>query len=209
MKFVFLGGGLAVVSLLTGCGLQDALHTADVYNALNAAQVLTGPASDAAEIELRRGEATYTGLGTVTASNGSSVTAFLGDASIRVDFTAGTVDGQIAMYSGKGGLDPNTDPQAFFDQVEADPATFLLSMGSASGTVALTDGSFVGVGFVASASSGDLVYDGTTVVVTGGTVTGEFTGVDVNGVRSTATDVTGTVNGTGASGIAVYFAGAE
>ena len=209
LKSFVLGGSLAAATLLSGCGLENAIHTAQVYDDLGAANVLSGPASDLAAIQLRSGEATYTGLGTVTASDGTTATAFLGDASIRVDFSSGTVSGQIAMYSGKGGLDASTDPQAFFDQVKADPASFLLSMDPASGTVALTDGSFVGEGFAASVSSGDLTFGGTTVVVTGGTVTGEFTGPDVNGVRSTATDVTGTLNGTAASNIAVYFAGAD
>ena len=209
MKSFALAGGLAVITLLAGCGLENAIHTAEVYDDLNAANVLNGPASDLAAIELRSGEATYTGLGTVTASDGTTATAYLGDASIRVDYSAGTVDGQIAMYSGKGGLNANTDPEAFFNQVKADPADFLLSMGSASGTLVLSDGSFVGEGFTANATSGDLVYGSATVVVTGGTVTGEFTGPGVNGVRSTATDVTGTLNGTEADNIAVFFAGAE
>jgi hypothetical protein len=209
MRSLILGGGLVAVTLFSGCGLENAIHTAEVYDDLNAADVLSGPAADLAAIEMRSGEATYVGLGTVTASNGTTATAFLGDASIRVDFDARTVSGEIAMYSGKGGLDASTDPEAFFDQIEADPTDFLLSMGAASGTVTLSDGSFVDEGFAASATSGDLIYDSTTVVVTGGTVTGEFTGAEANGVRSTETDVTGTLNGTEAADIAVYFAGAE
>lgn len=209
MKVLNLLGGLGALTLVSGCGLENAIHTAEVYNDLSEAKVINGPPADAAAIALRSGTATYAGLGTVTASNGSAATAYLGDASLQVDFSSGTVEGQIAMYSGKGGLDPDTDPEAFFDDVKADPESFLLSMDSASGTVALTDGSFVDSGFVASASSGDLLYGSTTVVVTGGTVTGEFTGADVNGVRSTASDVTGTVNGSEAADIAVYFAAAE
>ncbi len=188
---------------------MDAMHTAAVYDRLSVANVIDGPVTDPAAVALRTGQATYTGLGTVTASDGTVATAFLGDATFNVDFDSDSVSGNIAMYSATGGMDPDTDPQAFFDQVEADPETFLLSMDSAAGTVNLSGGSIVGAGFTLDASSAPLTTNGTTVVVSGGTVTGEFTGADANGVRSTGSTVTGTVDGAPATDMAVYFAGAE
>jgi hypothetical protein len=195
--------------LMSGCSLVDAMHTASVYDSMSAANVLYGPPTDAAALGLRTGQATYTGLGTVTASNGQTVTAYLGDATVNVDFDTARLSGDISMYSAKGGLDAGTDPQAFFDQVQADPTNFLLSMSSSSGHVALTGGSVADGSFVVTATSGDLKAGGTTAVVTGGTVTGEFTGADGNGLRSTGSAVTGTINGAAADQIAVYFAAAE
>lgn len=204
-----LGAGMMAAGLLSGCSLMDALHTAQVYDDLNAKQVIDGPASTPEQVALRTGSATYVGLGTVVASNGTVATAYLGDATMNVNFDTDQISGEIAMYSGKGGLDPTTDSEAFFNQVEADPEGFLLSMGDASGTVSLTNGAISGAGFTADASSGGLSSGGTTTVVTGGTVTGEFTGSTANGVRSTDSNVTGTVNGNAAAGIDIYFAAAE
>jgi hypothetical protein len=93
--------------------------------------------------------------------------------------------------------------------VQKDPEGFLLSMGSASGTVTLSNGSVSGTGFTADATSGGLIYGGTTVVVTGGTVGAEFTGANADGIRSTDSAVTGTVNGATADQIELYFAAAE
>ena len=209
MKFATTLVSLAAASLLAGCSAIDALHTATVYDDLNSAGVISGPAASIDQVALRSGTATYTGLGVVTASDGTAATAYLGDATIRVDFSSATVSGDIAMYRAKGGLDPTTDPQAFFDAVQSDPEGFLLSMGAASGTATLSNGSVAGAGFTATPSSGNLTYDGTTVTVTGGTVTGEFTGTGANGVRSLDSSVTGTVNGAAADQIGLYFAAAE
>lgn len=188
---------------------MDALHTAQAFDRLNAAGAIDGPTATTDAVALRTGQATYVGLGTVTASDGTVATAYLGDATFNVNFDTDQISGKIAMYRGKGGLDPTTDPEAFFNEVEADPEGFLLSMSEASGTVNLTGGAIAGAGFTASASSGNLTTAGTTTVVTGGTVTGEFTGATANGLRSTDSAVTGTVNGTAASGLDIYFAGAE
>jgi len=209
MKFATTLVSLAAASLLAGCSAIDALHTANVYDDLNNAGVISGPAASVDQVALRSGTASYTGLGVVTASDGTAATAYLGDATIRVDFSSATVSGDIAMYRAKGGLDPATDPQAFFDAVQSDPDGFLLSMGDASGTATLSNGSVAGAGFTATASSGNLDYGGTTVVVTGGIVTGEFTGSSANGVRSLESSVTGTVNGTATDQIGLYFAAAE
>ena len=200
---------LAAASLLAGCSAIDALHTATVYDDLNSAGVISGPAASIDQVALRRGTASYTGLGVVTASDGSAATAYLGDATIRVDFNSATVSGDITMYRAKGGLDPTTDPQAFFDMVQSDPTNFLLSMDAASGTATLSNGSVAGAGFTATTSSGNLISGSTTVVVTGGTVTGEFTGSGANGVRSSVSSVTGTVNGAAADQIGLYVAAAE
>jgi hypothetical protein len=206
--FRIFGVGM-VAGLLSGCSLVDALHTAQAYDRLNAAGVIDGPAATTDAVALRTGQATYTGLGTVTASDGTAATAYLGDATFTVDFDTDRISGKIAMYRGKAGLDPTTDPEAFFNEVEADPEGFLLSMSEASGTVTLSNGSISGAGFTADASSGNLTTAGTTTVVSGGSVTGEFTGATANGLRSTDSTVTGTVNGAEASGLEIYFAAAE
>ena len=201
--------GLASAALLAACSAIDAVHTATVFNDLNSAGVISGPATSPDQIALRTGTASYTGLGVVTASDGSAATAYLGDATIRVDFNSATVSVDTTMYRAKGGLDPTTDPQAFFDMVQSDPTNFLLSMDAASGTATLSNGSVAGAGFTATTSSGNLISGSTTVVVTGGTVTGEFTGSGANGVRSSVSSVTGTVNGAAADQIGLYFAAAE
>jgi hypothetical protein len=209
MKYATAGIGVAGFALLSGCSLVDAMHTASVYSDLDAKHVLTGAPADATSVALRTGQATFVGLGTVTASNGTSATAYLGDATVRVDFTGGTLTGGIDMYSAKTGLDPSIDPQTFLDQAKADPTGFLLSAGSASGHVSLTDGTISGAGFVAATSSGDLVTAGSTVVITGGMVAGEFTGPNADGLRGGGTTVAGTMNGATADQIAVSFAAAE
>jgi hypothetical protein len=201
--------GLAAGALLSGCAAIDALHTADVYDQLNAADVISGPVADPEAVALRTGTASYTGLGVLAASDGTAATAYLGDATIQINFDAASVTGGISMYRAKGGLDPATDPEAFFDQVEADPDGFLLSMDAAAGSVTLSNGVVVDAGFTADVTSGDLTVNSTTVVVTGGTVGAEFTGATANGVRSTTSDVTGTVNGTAATQIELYFAASE
>ena len=209
MTFRTLIAGLATGSLLSGCAAVDALHTATVYDDLNNAGVVTGPAADPAAVAVRTGSAGYTGLGVVAVSDGTTATAFLGDAKINVDFDTADVNGTIVMYRAKGGLSANTDPQSFFNQVEADPTNFLLSMDSSFGTVTLSNGSVAGAGFTAEASSGNLTGGGTTAVITGGTVDAEFTGSTANGVRSTVSSVTGTVNDAAAQEIGLYFAAAE
>lgn len=199
---------LAAASALSGCSALDAMHTANVATALSEAGVIDGPAAGADVVALRTGTASYTGLGVVAASDGTFATAYLGDVTMLVDFDSAAVSGSIDMYRGKGGLDPATDPEAFFDMVNADPTGFLLSMNEASGAVQLTDGTISGGGITVNASSGALTYGGTTTVVTGGTVGGEFTGSTANGIRSTSSDVTGTVNGSAGS-VEIYFGAAE
>lgn len=207
MKFTVSAAGFLLAIALSGCSALDAMHTASVATSLDDQGVLDGPAADPRTVALRTGTASYTGLGILGVSDGVSGTAYLGDAAILVDFDTASLNGTISMYRGMGGMDPSADPEQVYTEVEADPAGFLLAMNPASGTVSLS-GTVSGGTFTADATSTALLYGGTTAQVTGGSVGGEFTGTAADGLRTTTSDVTGTLNGAPADAIELYFAGA-
>ncbi len=201
---------VAAASLLSGCSkYANALHTATVYDHIKDGDVIHGPTTDPTAVDMRTGKATYTGLGAVAASDGTNGTLFLGDTTMVINFDTNKVSGQIDMYSAKDGFDPNVSADTYLSQIKADPKSFILSMGATTGTVTFTNGFVAGGNFTVDATSGALMYNGATVLVNGGTVTGEFTGDTANGIRSTTSDLIGTINGMTADQLLIYFAGAE